>query len=372
MDAETRGLLALNRITMADPGQIQSLLRRFGSAAVALEFLNEESARDVGLSDSVVNRLRQGALRDIAQQLDKDAAWLDNEGHFILTRNDPDYPRLLQEIADPPFVLYCDGRREALELPGFAIVGSRSPTRGGQQRARQFASQLAAGGIAVTSGMAIGIDSAAHKGALEADGTTIAVLGTGCDRIYPGRHRHLAADIRAAGLLVSEFPLGAQAFPSHFPQRNRIVTGLCFGTLVVEATLRSGSLISARLAMEQGREVFAVPGSIHDRQSRGCHYLIKHGAKLTESIDDIVEELADRVRFSMPAETSEAVGEVPAEQARILDVMSREALSIDALIEATGLAPQQVSSALIELEINEFIERRPGGFILGRRPANTS
>lgn len=371
MDAETRGLLALNRITMADPGQIQSLLAHFGSATAALESLDEESACAIGLSEAVVNRLKKNALRDIDRQLDKDASWLDKEGHFVLTRNDPDYPRLLREIADPPFVLYCHGRREALDLPGFAIVGSRSPTRGGHRCARQFASQLAAGGIAVTSGMAIGIDSAAHRGALEAGGTTIAVLGTGCDRIYPGRHRHLAGEIRAAGLLVSEFPLGAKAFPSHFPQRNRVVTGLCYGTLVVEATLRSGSLISARLAMEQGREVFAVPGSIHDRQSHGCHYLIKHGARLTESIDDIVEELADRVRFSARAETPDVVDAVPAEQARILDVMSREALSVDALIEATGLAPQQVSSALIELEINEFVERRPGGFILGPRPANT-
>ncbi|MBD3647745.1 MAG: DNA-protecting protein DprA, partial [Pseudomonadales bacterium] len=167
---------------------------------------------------------------------------------------------------------------------------------------------------------------------------------------------------------LSEFPLGTVAWPSNFPRRNRIVTGLCFGTVGVEAALKSGSLISARLAMEQGREVFAVPGSIHDRQARGCHYLIKHGAKLTENVDDIVEELADRVRFSVPVEPVEAADPVPGDQARILAVMSRQALSVDALIDATGLAPRDVSSALIELEINEYIERRPGGFVLGRRP----
>jgi DNA processing protein len=223
--------------------------------------------------------------------VDRDLEWLARPGNHLLTLDDDRYPDLLRQIPDPPLALFVRGDPATLASPQIAIVGSRNPTEGGRRTARGFAVELAAAGLAVTSGLAVGIDAAAHEGALAARGVTLAVAGTGPDRLYPARHAALAERVVERGALVSELPVGTAPLPGHFPRRNRIVSGLAAGTLVVEASLKSGSLITARLAAEQGREVFAIPGSIHNPLARGCHRLIRQGAKLVETVGDVLEEL---------------------------------------------------------------------------------
>ncbi|MDR1934919.1 MAG: DNA-processing protein DprA, partial [Candidatus Accumulibacter sp.] len=227
------------------------------------------------------------------------AAWAQEPGQRVVTLADPAYPRALLEIADPPSLLYVLGRVELLEWPVLAIVGSRNPTPQGVLNAERFAGALSAAGFVIASGLALGIDAAAHRGALAAQGDTIAFVGTGIDRVYPARNRDLAHEIGAKGVIVSEFPLGTPVVASNFPRRNRLISGIARGVLIVEAAVGSGSLITARLAAEQGREVFAIPGSIHSPQSRGCHRLIRDGAKLVETAQDILEEL----RWPTPAPT---------------------------------------------------------------------
>lgn len=365
LDTNIRALLALNRITCAHPRYGRLLVEHFGSAQAAVEVAGESSALAAGIPARPAASIGKESRRDIARQLEKDLQWLASDNHFVVSHDDPEYPALLREIHDPPLVLFCDGDKRVLDSLKFAMVGSRDPTRGGQKCARDFARRLASAGVTVTSGLAIGIDGASHEGALEGGGPTIAVLGTGCDVIYPGRHRKMADAVRNNGLLISEFPLGTTAIPANFPQRNRIVTGLSLGTLVVQAALKSGSLISARLAMEQGREVFAIPGPIGDRQSRGCHQLIKQGAKLTESLEDIEEELGGIIQFEL--ESPEAI-EVTELQGRLLEVMGQEPLHVDALTAQTGMPVADVSSALIQLEIMGAVERRSDGFVLASVP----
>ncbi|MDR3221213.1 MAG: DNA-processing protein DprA, partial [Candidatus Accumulibacter sp.] len=219
------------------------------------------------------------------------AAWAQKSGQHIVTLADSAYPRALLEIPDPPTLLYVLGRVELLNQPVLSIVGSRNPTPQGVLNAEQFARALSEAGLTIASGMALGIDAAAHRGALAAQGDTIAFVGTGIDRVYPARNRELAHEIGAKGVIVSEFPIGTPVVASNFPRRNRLISGIARGVLIVEAAVESGSLITARLAAEQGREVFAIPGSIHSPQARGCHRLIKEGAKLVETAQDILEEL---------------------------------------------------------------------------------
>ena len=226
----------------------------------------------------------------------RDERWLAGAGRSLVTWGSPGYPALLASIEDAPLTLFVEGDAGALALPQLAIVGSRNPTQIGRDTASQFAKHLAASGLAITSGLALGIDAAAHRGALLGPGRTIAVLGCGLDRIYPRENTELARQIVASGALVSDLPTGVPPLKQHFPRRNRIISGLSVGTLVVEAALQSGSLITARLAGEQGREVFAIPGSIHSPLSRGCHRLIRQGAKLVESVDDIFPELGRAAR----------------------------------------------------------------------------
>ncbi|MEX2488836.1 MAG: DNA-processing protein DprA [Pseudomonadales bacterium] len=365
LDTETRALLALNCIAFAHPRYGKLLIDYFGSAREALELADATSAIDAGIPASAAGRIDKNLRCDITQQLDQVDRWLSNENHFILSQNDPDYPVLLREIHDPPLLLYCNGVRQVLGSLKFAMVGSRGPTRAGELYAREFARQFASAGVTVTSGLAIGIDGASHKGALEGGGPTIAVLGTGCDLIYPARHRKLADAISRNGLLVSEFPLGTNAVPGNFPQRNRVVTGLSLGTLVVQATLRSGSLVSARLAMEQGRDVFAVPGSINENQSRGCHHLIKQGAKLTETLKDVEEELDGIIQFELESFPEAGAVEVTSLQARLIAEMSHEPVSVDVLTERIGEPVGEISAALVQLEIHGAVERRARGFALG-------
>jgi DNA processing protein len=298
-----------------------------------------------------------------AQTFQSEFDWLEQPGHHLLVWTDPDYPVLLREIADPPVMLYVIGQRQVLSNPQLAIVGSRNPSPMGRENAQAFARSVAGAGLTVTSGLALGVDGAAHRGALAAGGTTIAVTGTGLDRVYPARHRELAHEIAAHGALVSEFALGTPPLPENFPIRNRLISGLSLGTLVVEAALQSGSLITARLATEQGREVFAIPGSIHAPQARGCHALIRQGAKLVETAQDILEELgplASVARASMP-ENAAPVPTLDAPMAALLQQIGHDPVSVDALIERSGLTADAVSSMLLQMELNGLVSSCPGG-----------
>jgi DNA processing protein len=290
-------------------------------------------------------------------------AWAKEPGRSIVTLADPAYPRALLEIADPPSLLYVLGRPELLNRPLLSIVGSRSPTPQGVHNAEQFARALSEAGLAIVSGMALGIDAAAHRGALAAHGDTIAFIGTGIDRIYPARNRELAHKIGTKGAIVSEFPLGTPALASNFPRRNRLISGIARGVLIIEAAIESGSLITARLAAEQGREVFAIPGSIHSPQARGCHRLIKEGAKLVETAQDVLEELcwtAPALPVSSSPETA-ASNPNPGSDVDILPLMGYDPCTLDDLVSRSELAADVLSATLLRLELEGRIASLPGG-----------
>ncbi len=282
----------------------------------------------------------------------------------ILLISSPDYPALLREIDTPPALLFVKGNTSTLNLPQIAIVGSRQHSTAGQQNARAFARHLANSGFTITSGLALGIDGAAHLGALET-GKTIAVLGTGVDVIYPRRHQSLYADIIARdGAIVSEFPPGTPARPGNFPQRNRIISGLSLGVLVVEAALKSGSLITARFAMEQGREVFAIPSSIHNPSAKGCHQLIRQGAALVETADDIINELGGMLAYKAEGaeqtETPDTISQLDGTSKQILEALGFDPADLDTLIADTQLAAATLSAQLVQLELEGWVEQRSG------------
>ncbi len=285
-------------------------------------------------------------------------------GIDIVLISSPDYPALLREIDTPPALLFVKGNISALNLPQIAIVGSRNHSVAGQQNARAFARHLAGSGFTITSGLALGIDGAAHQGALET-GNTIAVLGTGVDVVYPRRHQALYADIIAkGGAIISEFPPGTPARAGNFPQRNRIISGLSLGVLVVEAALKSGSLITARLAMEQGREVFTIPGSIHNPNAKGCHQLIRQGAALVETGDDIINELGGMLAYKAEGTKQIAVSNSTSAlddtASRVLDQLGFDPTDLDTLMTRTQLAPAVLSGLLVQLELEGWVEQRAG------------
>jgi len=295
-----------------------------------------------------------------------DSDWKKDTDYRVITPGSEDFPELLARIPDPPAELHVAGDAEALHLPAIAIVGSRNPTEGGRRNAYAFARHLSRAGFCIVSGLAFGIDTAAHRGALDGGGKTVAVLGHGIDRIYPPQNLELAKEITAGGAVCTEFPPGCPPRRENFPQRNRLISGLALGTLVVEAAKRSGSLISARLAGEQGREIFAIPGSIHNPMARGCHQLIRQGAKLVESADDILSELEPLVRHMLetPEETtpiSEAPPEHDGDYANLLSIIAFDPLSADEIASQSGLTIDQVSSMLLILELEGLIESQPGG-----------
>lgn len=307
---------------------------------------------------------------DCASQLNTTWAWLQADpAHHVLSLADAAYPLDLLQMPDPPTLLFVHGSLAALAHPQrVAVVGSRNPTPQGQLNARQFARSLGQAGVCVVSGLALGVDGAAHEGALDAQAPTIAVVGTGLDRVYPARHKALAHRIAASGALVSEYPLGTPPMAPNFPKRNRLIAALGQGTLVVEAALQSGSLITARLAVDLGRDVFAIPGSIHSPQSRGCHALIRQGAKLVESAQDVLEEL--HVMPSAAASTfTDEPPELPAPgDAALLAALGHDPVSLDALQARTGWPTAQLQAALLELELVGEVGRLPGGLFqrLGR------
>jgi DNA processing protein len=284
----------------------------------------------------------------------------------VITLGDAAYPASLLDTADPPLILYAQGRIELLQAASIAVVGSRNPTPQGNDNARAFARHLSQSGLTVVSGLALGIDAAAHDGALDGAASTVAVMGTGADRIYPARHRALAHRIAERGLLLTEFDLGMPPLPDNFPRRNRIIAGLARGTLVVEAALPSGSLSTAHAAVEAGREVFAIPGSIHSPQSRGCHALIKQGAKLVESAEDILVEL--RWGGTGTARESTTTAVVPSESA-LLDALGHEPTTLDALCARTGLGAAELNAQLLDLELESRVARLPGGLFQRRSRA---
>jgi len=295
----------------------------------------------------------------VAAAVENALRWAEVPGHAVVTLADAAYPKLLLEIADPPPLLYAVGRLELLARPALAIVGSRNATAQGMRNAEQFAAAFSAAGLTIVSGLALGIDAAAHAGGLAAEGSTIAVLGTGVDVIYPRQNAPLARRIAESGLLLSEFALGSAGAAHHFPRRNRLISGLSQGCLVVEAAVASGSLITARAAAEQGREVFAIPGSIHSPLSKGCHALIKQGAKLAESAEDVLAELTT-FRRTATASTRAAAPQA-ADEEPLLAHMGFDPVDVDSICARSGLTVERVNADLLRLELGGRIAALPGG-----------
>ncbi len=282
------------------------------------------------------------------------ATWLEDPNNHTVTLADADYPQSLLNIPDPPLLLYVKGRLELLNQPAIAVVGSRHATAQGKQNAEAFSRAMSEAGLCVVSGLAHGIDAAAHRGALMGRGRSIGVIGTGLDKVYPAAHRELAHSMAAQGALISEFPLGTPPLAANFPRRNRIISGLSLGCLIVEAGLQSGSLITARLALEQGRDVFAIPGSIHSPQSRGCHALIKQGAKLVETAQDVLDELGV---FSGTAQPASVIDE----NSELLALLGFDPVDLDTLARRASLTMAELSAMLLTLELDGRVAALPGG-----------
>jgi DNA processing protein len=349
--------LALSLVPEVGGHTLRKLLLAFGTPDAVLGQNCRELERIISASQAA--RLTAASP---GQAIAAAIAWLSHDTHHLVTLADSDYPRLLLEISDPPPVLYLAGDRRLLAAVALAVVGSRTPTAQGLDNAQAFARALSDAGITIVSGLAEGIDAAAHRGALAGKSSSIAVVGTGLDRVYPARNRDLAAAIRENGALISEFALGTGAHPGNFPRRNRIISGLARGCLIVEAALKSGSLITARCALEQGRDVFAIPGSIHSPLTKGCHALIKQGAKLVESAADILEELGEPGVASAisPCEAAANADDHP-EAARLLPHVGYDPVDVDALSSRSGLPAQAVTAGLLFLELAGRVAVLPGG-----------
>ncbi|BAN68098.1 DNA-processing protein DprA [endosymbiont of unidentified scaly snail isolate Monju] len=347
--------LTLLRAPGVGPRGLWPLLQRCPDPAALLD------APPPDTPEKIRKALREADREQAARDLD----WLRESGNQALPCTDPAYPELLRKLPDPPVLLFLRGDAQLLGQQQIAIVGSRHASRGGLDNARAFARHLAGEGFPITSGLAAGIDGAAHEGALEG-GHTLAVLGTGLDRVFPAQHRELAHRIAEQGLLVSEFPPGTPPLPGNFPRRNRVIAGLTFGTLVVEAVLKSGSLITARLAAELGREVFAIPGSIHNPLARGCHALIREGAKLLETSEHVIEELLSLLLFNPPATApaEEPPAKTPAldpDHAELLELMGFDPVSSDWLVANSRFSAAEISSMLLLLELQGHVSSGPGG-----------
>ena len=360
-DERRRAWLRLLRAPAVGPLTAKALVDRFGSPEAVLA-AGSGGWQAAGLDGAALAGLAESA----PQHIDPDLAWLDQPGHHFIPFDDARYPARLRQTGGAPLGLFVLGDPDVLSLPQLAIVGSRNPTPGGHENAHAFADALGRAGLIITSGLALGIDAAAHRGALDSGGLTIAVCGTSLDRVYPARHRALAHEIAAHGALVSEFPTGTPPMAANFPRRNRLISGLSLGVLVVEAALQSGSLITARLATAQGREVFAIPGSIHNPLARGCHRLLRDGAKLVESAADVLEELAPLVGSAEPARTvapqsRETEPAADGDYGRLLEAFGHEPARVNQLVQRTGFGAEVVSSMLLILELQGLVQLAPGG-----------
>jgi len=332
---------------------LREILKRFGLPEATLA--GPRSRLSGLLSAEAVSALYSD---DVARAVARAMAWAERPGNAVVTLADTAYPALLLEVPDPPPVIYVRGRTELLARPSLAIVGSRNATAQGERDAERFSRAFSDAGLTVVSGLAQGVDTAAHRGGLAGPGSTIAVLGTGCDVLYPRGNAALAERIAESGLLLSEFPLSTPAIPHNFPRRNRVISGLSRGCLVVEAAMASGSLITARCALEQGREVFAMPGSIHSPLSKGCHALIKAGAKLVESAEDVLAEVS-AFRLSATSNITPAASLDPSEP--LLTQMGPDPVDVDSLCVRSGKGAQEVAAELLRLELAGRVAALPGG-----------
>ncbi|CAE6799181.1 hypothetical protein R75465_04857 [Paraburkholderia aspalathi] len=355
-------LAAWLRLSLAPglkPAALRLLLGAFGlpeaifnqSPEALAEFAGEAAARAV-LAPSGP---------DFDAQLDAVIAWSELPGNHVVTLDDPAYPPALLTMPDPPPLLYIKGRLELLHTKAVALVGSRSATPQGAEDAERFARELSQAGVTIVSGLALGIDGAAHRGGLEGAGSTVAVIGTGADLVYPAAHHALARQIATQGAILSEWPLGTPARAANFPQRNRLIAGLVSGVVIVEAAMRSGSLITARLANEMGRDIFALPGSIHAPLSRGCHRIIKQGAKLVETPDEVLEELG----IAKPVATAPASPTAPpamsAEALQLLDALGHAPATLEILATRTEMGDAALQNTLLQLELAGQVTALPGG-----------
>lgn len=371
--AQQRAWLALHRTPHLSSRALYRLID-YTDDPEAIFHLSAEHLDALKIAPAAQRALKQQAD---PQQLERDLAQLTAMGVELVPVNSSDYPELLKQINDPPPLLYIRGNKALLNTPQLAMVGSRRTSRQGQENAYRFARELAAKGFTITSGLALGIDAACHQGALASGGNTVAVLGTGVDVVYPAANKALFAELIQHGALVSEFPLGTGPRRSLFPRRNRLISGMGLGVIVVEAALKSGSLITARFALEQGREVFAIPGSIHSTASQGCHALIKQGAQLVETAQDVMEQLSGWTLSPVPLvenklsvchsdnKEADAITETEAisdEEQHIMDLLGYDPAPIDLLQSRSGWAAQKISSVLLMLEMKGLVENRAGSY----------
>jgi len=373
---ELESWIKLWRVSGIGSKKFQLLLKTFENPS-AVFASNITKITQAGLSLKDANAILDEKNNDEAINSDMD--WLRaSDHHHILSLDCDEYPQRLKQINDAPALLYVHGNLDTLNDPQLGIVGSRNPTQSGHNNAYEFSKHLAQTGLCITSGLAMGIDGASHQGALDGDGPTIAVIATGIDRVYPAKHRELAHKIAKKGAIISEFPVGTHPDSRHFPRRNRIISALSYGVLVVEAALKSGSLITARLAMEQNREVFAIPGSIHNPLTKGCHQLIRQGAKLVETAEDILEEMANLIdlndhqsqkinrRIDQGSEDKHnnetaANNNLDSDQEILLTKMGFDPISIDQLVIASDMDAASIAAMLLILELQNFVVANGGG-----------
>jgi len=354
-EASLKSWLALSLIHGLGSEGARRLLMEFGSpeAVFTASFSSIKAIVKADIAAEISKGVLDGA---VAPAL----AWLEDGNNHIVNLADSDYPQALLNIPDPPLLLYVKGRRALLNRPALAMVGSRNATPQGINNAESFAKSLSDAGLCIISGMAHGIDAAAHRGALRGQGSSVAVVGTGLDKVYPSANRDLAHALAEQGALVSEFPLGTPPLAANFPRRNRLISGMSLGCLVVEASLQSGSLITARLALEQGRDVFAIPGSIHAPQSKGCHALLKQGAKLVETAQDVLEELGGLLDTSAPTANPESP-DSEVQRSSLLEHLGFDPVDADTLSRRCGLTIAELSAMLLTLELNGRVCVLPGG-----------
>lgn len=346
------------------PALLQKLLHGFQSVE-EIHRASEHQLKSIGLPEKIIRAMKNAD----EQRIEQDLQWLEaGADRAIVPLASNAYPKLLKEISDPPIVLYVRGDTDVLQTPQLAVVGSRKPSRRAEHYALNLCNEIAASGITITSGLALGIDACAHSGALDANGFTVAVTATGLDRVYPAKHRDLAQQICASGAIVSEFPIGTNPMPGHFPRRNRIISGLAYGTLVIEAAEKSGTLTTATHATEQGREVLAIPGPIDNPQTKGSNSLIKSGATLVENSADILQQLApllpDRLTIETAGATTQYDEDIPTgdtPQGRLLRAINHDALSIDDIVESTGLDVISVTNLTLDLELQGVIDTDEAG-----------
>lgn len=357
---ELRGWLRLIRCPGLGARATLALIERYGSAAAVIE-AGASAWQAAGVAREVWNALEQID----AGLIESDLAWCAGERRGLIAWTDARYPPRLRQITSAPPALFYRGDLELMGLPQLAIVGSRNATPQGLETAEGFAAELARRGLTITSGLALGVDGAAHRGALAVGGNTVAVCATGLDRVYPARHKALAEQIERTGLLVSEFAPGTAPRAEHFPRRNRLISGLALGVLVIEAARESGSLITARLAAEQGREVFAIPGSIHNIMARGCHQLIRQGAKLVETVDDVLEEIGTQIgEWTRSAAEVADRADIEHRHQALLDALGDQPQALDGLVEKLRLSVETLSTALLELELEGLVATAPGGRVM--------